>query len=177
MLTRYTIQQLRNVDVWIGAVFEATSPHLLILAESTYGPHVLLSAYVLDWIAGRVRDATFTAIYNACTASRAAGYSGVSKRTFWDSIAFYNFVPGSIGPASTAHPTASAFKSGVRPLHLILDVLRPDGVLIFGLGHSDYSRPVIQAYGTPYVVVPHTRSGVPAAFITQSWDILIRIAA
>lgn len=130
-----------------------------------------------DGSRGKQQDATFSAIYNACTKSKAAGYSSVSKKTFWDSIAFYNFVPVTIGPSSTARPKTASLKSGIRPLHLVLDVLRPDGVFVFGFEHSDYSRPVVHAHGIPYVVVPHTRSVVPASFITKSWDVLLRIAA
>jgi len=176
MLSRYLLTQLRSFDLWIGANFETTFPHLLILADSTYGHPSLLSNDVPRWIAGKQPDTTFSAIYNACTTSKAAGYASASKLAFWDSIAFYNFVPGTIGIPSTSQPTTAALKSGIRPLHLLLDALRPDGVFIFGLRHSNYSRPVVHAHGIPYVVVPHTRSGVSASFIAQSWDVLLRIA-
>ena len=177
MLLHYAIKQLQGIDAWVGKNYDTTMPSLLILGQSDSGVKTRLSTYVPDWIAERVTDRTFTAIYNACTASKSSVFHNFSKQkqNFWDAIAFYNFIPKTLGPIKPGpSPTVLDLKSGVRPLHLVLDVLRPHGVFIMGLAHSDYSRPVVQAHGIPHVVVPHTRSGVTSKFISKSFNILIR---
>ena len=176
MLLHYTLNQLRGIDAWVGSKFDAKTPSLLVLGESDSGVKKPLATYVPDWIAGRVADKTFTAIFNACSASKSLGFNGLSKSDFWNAIAFYNFIPKSFHTASGRSPSPLALKSGIRPLHLVMDVLRPHGVFIVGLTHSEYSRPVIQAHGIPYVVIPHPRNAPQASFISKSFDILTRIS-
>lgn len=177
MLVRYALNQLRSIDVWIGANYDATMPSLLILGQSDSGVKTRLSTYVPDWIKGRCApDATFTAIYNACSASNSPAFNVLSKPDFWNAIAFYNFIPGTFPTVTKKRPSVAAFKSGIRPLHLVLDVLRPHGVFIVGLSHSDYSLQIVQARDIPYVVVPHPTHGVSASFITESFVILIKIS-
>ena len=84
MLLRYTLNQLRGIDAWVGSKFDAKMPSLLVLGESDSGVKAPLSNYIPDWISGRVVDKTFTAIYNACSASKSPVFHGLSKSDFWD---------------------------------------------------------------------------------------------
>ena len=175
MLLHQIIANVLGLDVWIGSAFNSTVPSILILGESTFGSSTPLQTYVPAWIAGTETDAFFTRVYTDCSAS--PRFKGMSRQTFWNSIAFYNYVPGSMGPSIKNRPTPAQFKSGIRPLHWLLDALRPAGVFVIGYGHADYSRLVVQAHGIPYVIVPHPRKGVASTFITQSLDVLVRISA
>lgn len=161
----------------MGSTFDSVWPPILIVGESSYGPNVRLKKYVPDWITGSVVDKFFTTLYTACIASKTPVFGGLTKIDFWNRIAFCNFVPGTIGAESSSRPSVSGLKSGIRPLRTVLNALHPQGVFLIGLTHSAYSRPVVNAFGIPYVVVPHPRSGVPALFITQSFDVLIKIAS
>jgi len=176
MLSQNIGKELPNPDIWLGANFQSTNPNLLILGESSYDETTPpLHEYIPSWINDEVKDNTFACIYNACTATKKQPYGGASRKAFWDAIAFYNFVPGAIGQESTSRPSAANWRSGIAPLHLVLGALRPKGVLIIGFETSDHARSIVETHRIPYVIAPHTRSGVTTEFLTKSWEILIRI--
>lgn len=175
MLNTYILKKTRGLDAWIGSKYDTTKPSILILGQSESGVAEPFSTYVPKWISGKLRDDTFTRIYDACTATGIPVFSGLSKAAFWDTIAFYNFISGR-DPADSKLLTVAHLKSGIRPLHLVLGALRPHGVFIVGLDHARYSRPIVQHHGIPYVVVPHPRSPVTKAFLSQSFDVLVGLS-
>lgn len=174
MLGTYTLRTLKSLDVWIGASFETTAPHLLILGESTPGPKYRLGKYVPDWLSGKVTDPTFTALTTACTAGSLAPFATIPPRGFWDRIAFYNFVPSIV--TKGASPTSSQLIAGIRPLHLLLDILRPDGVFIVGYAHAPYSYPVVKSHEIPCIVVTHPTFHISRKTLANHWDSLATVA-
>ena len=179
MVLRHILTTVRAADVWVGSNYAARIPRLLILGESTYGSSLPLISYVPGWISGAVKDRTFSNLYIALSTC-SNSLRSCSKTHIWDCIAFFNFVPGSIGTTYKSKASPSHFRSARSSLRQMVSLLAPTGVLILGLSQSDFSRPVIEQQCVPYVIVPHCGrafSKSDAEFLGKSWDVLTRIAS
>jgi len=51
---------------------------------------------------------------------------------FWDSVAFYNYVPVYVSEGPRTSPTNEMFESGAAPFNLVMDRLKPEIVVVSG---------------------------------------------
>lgn len=58
--------------------------------------------------------------------------TGDSRRAFWNSVAFYQFVQQSVGSGPGQRPTDAMWKESVGPFVTVLNQLRPDAIVVFG---------------------------------------------
>ena len=150
-------------NVWIGKHYTASNPKILLLGESDYGETGQLDKYIPEWLDRKNPDHTFARISNTFG-------SNISREEFWHQIAFYNFVPGSLGPTRAHRPTSQLYLEAQPVLSEVLNALKPDGVLILGIEQSHYSKPVIERYGVACSVSPHPAArGLSNERLTTAW--------
>lgn len=153
--------------LWIGPAY--SKQRILVLGESWYGdpPDGLVTdeAYIHAYLEGRVVDAMYSRIANACE---------VDRTEFWNSIVFTNFVQR-VGATRNHRPTAEQYKSACERLARILEEQEPLGVWILGVQQGKYSAPVVERTGIAYEVSAHptSRRGLTNAALGLSWRALI----
>ncbi len=158
------------MDVWIGEGYERAAKRILVLGESWYGEVEPLCAFVPRWATGELRDAMLSRLFNAASGLHTERASIEQRLAWWNGIAFYNFVPGSVGASRSDRPSDAAFRAARAPLGLVLERLRPDGVWIIGKGQAAYSAGVVEEFGAVHEVTAHTASyGLSSAELAGSW--------
>lgn len=165
-------------DVWIGSAFAATPHRVLILGESWYGETEPLSAYVPRWAAKTVRDNTFSRIFNSASGMHTERAAAADRLKFWNTIAFYNLVPGSIGATRASRPTTKDLRAGVSLLPEVLSHVGPGCVWVLGQETACHAVPVLKSLGLRHQVTPHPTSyGLTAESLRASWDALLNVDA
>ena len=155
-------------NIWIGSSYQESSPKVLILGESDYGGTDRLEKYIPQWLDGEPHDQTFARISNSFAAS-------ITRDQFWQTIAFYNFVPGMVGEERKDRPTKAMYMQAKVVLPEVLSILNPDGVLVLGIEQSDFSQPVLQDLGVAHTVSPHPAAwGVTNERLTAAWNELMQ---
>jgi hypothetical protein len=163
------------MDVWIGDDYAASAPRILILGESWYGDIEPLVGYVPRWARGEINDSMFSRLFNAASGSHTDRASHAQRLAWWNGIAFYNFVPGTLGDSRSDRPSRATFVAARVPLAAVLDRLRPQGVWIIGKQQAEHSVDVVRLFGAAYEVTAHTASyGLSAVALATSWSNLLR---
>ncbi len=155
-------------DLWVGREF--TSTKVLVLGESWYGDPIPLLRYIPAWIAGSERDALFSRLYRASRHSSATTDEVGCRASFWNSLAFTNFVPGTVGAVRRNRPSVTHFRTGQPYLSDVLARLQPANVLILGIEQGRYAAPVCQSAHVPSCIIPHpTGYGVRSSVIQDAY--------
>jgi hypothetical protein len=162
-----------ETDAWVGSSYSASELRIMVLGESWWGGVESLSSAIERWARDQQADATFSRIFNTCSGRRRERASYQDRMAFWNSIAFYNFVQGSLGATRKSRPSADHFRSAVPALVKILQALKPQCVWIVGLEQSKYSSPVLRKMNIPFEVVRHPSSGVRHEEFEGSWKSLL----
>lgn len=154
------------MNIWIGRNFRTTG--ILIVLESTYADDESWDTYLPKWVAGTLTrgDNTITRMFNDCSAK------GQKKEDFWDSVALYNFVPGSVGPTNAHKAGGKHFAQGASVFQKVFDQVQPAGVFLVGKSHRPQSKPIVAANNIPCVTVDHPRSGVSHVEMRKAWNAL-----
>jgi hypothetical protein len=155
--------------IWEGSAF--VQHRIFVLGESWYGDYsdelVTDDGYIRAYLAGRVVDALYTRIANACQ---------LSRQDFWDGVMFTNFVQR-VGATRDLRPTRQHFDAAGARLAGLLDDHQPRGVWILGVGQAEYSAPIVERAGIPFEVTAHpTNYGVENATLYASWNSLLEKA-
>ena len=153
--------------IWIGSTYQTR--RIFVLGESWYGDFsnelVTDDGYIHAYLDGRVKDAMYTRIANACK---------IQKAEYWQSIMFTNFVQR-VGATRKSRPTTDHYKSASARLANLLVVHKPVGVWILGIGQGEYSAPIIKSAGIPYEISAHPTSyGLKNSILGSSWSALLR---
>ncbi len=164
-------------DVWCGANYEAAENGILVLGESWYGEEpsplpVNLEPYIRRWVSATKegRDYTFSRIFNSSSARRAYQAKPDERLRFWDSIAFYNFVPGTLGYERSNRPKKQDFENAVYVFEYVLDELSPKGVWILGKEQVEHSMPSVCTRGIEFEKIQHPASrGLSREDLRISW--------
>jgi hypothetical protein len=152
--------------IWIGPNYGDL--RILVLGESWYGDfpddQVTDDGYVPAYLEGRARDPMYTRMANAVR---------MDRRSFWEGIAFTNFVQR-VGDLRTDRPTADHYREAGPRLRRLLDLLAPRGVWILGKEQAAYSEPVVRAAGVLVEVTVHPTSyGAKNSTLGASWAALL----
>lgn len=152
--------------IWIGPTYAYR--RIFVLGESWYGdfPDDLATddGYIRAYLEGRVPDAMYTRMANACE---------LEKNQFWESILFTNFVQR-VGATRDFRPTSEHYRTACARLARLLEEHTPCGVWILGREQGSHSAPVVERAEIPYVVSAHPASyGVKNATLGASWKALL----
>ena len=152
--------------IWIGSNYQTR--RIFVLGESWYGDFsnelVTDDGYIRAYLDGRVKDAMYTRIANACQ---------LQKAEYWQSVMFTNFVQR-VGGTRKSRPTADHYVAACSRLADILEQHKPSGVWILGIGQGEYSSPVVRRAGIPNEVSAHPTSyGLKNSTLGSSWNALV----
>jgi hypothetical protein len=157
-------------DAWIGNGYASSPQRILVLGESWWGDLAELTEYIPKWAARRIADHTFSRIFNAGSGLHTSKATGQQRLAFWHTIAFCNFVTGTVGDARSDRPTPAQYKSAALSLPSVLRALAPQRVWVLGLGQAEYSLPVVNLLRIAHETVPHPTSyGLKAEVLRSSW--------
>ena len=153
--------------IWIGSTYQTR--RIFVLGESWYGDFsnelVTDGGYIHAYLDGRVKDAMYTRIANACKLQRAE---------YWHSVMFTNFVQR-VGGTRKSRPTTAHYKAACSRLANLLAVHKPSGVWILGIGQGEYSASVLKKAGILYEISAHPTSyGLKNSTLGSSWNALVQ---
>lgn len=164
---------MKMTEIWVGNNYQKSKNRIFILGESWYGQEVSLAEYIPQWAAHKIRDSTFSRIFNSGSGSKTSKASEYEILDFWHTIVFYNFVIGTVGDTRSHRPTKAQYESSKLPLSSVLNRLTPKGIWVLGKEQAQYSVPVIESLGYNYEVVAHPTSfGLKAEVLQNSWQVL-----
>ncbi|MDW3688520.1 hypothetical protein RA280_43730 [Cupriavidus sp. CV2] len=128
-------------EPWIGANYATTGfrgLRLMLLGESHYGPahHVRrnVTAETVRWLGQKAKGRFFTT-----TACSLLGLSGAhllnaeDRAALWEQVVFYNFVQEFL-PSPGDRPSPEAWRAASKALPEVVDVVRPDVIVVLGKG-------------------------------------------
>ena len=134
---------------WVGSAFQA-GRSVLVLGESYVGTYEEESEYDdVYWqqcLDGHRTDPLFDALQTKL---------GVSGKIWWPTIAYTNLSLGSIGANTQTVVTPAQLRGGLPRLGVLLDRLRPGGVLVLGAATRDIAGPYLNRRGLPWSWVYH----------------------
>jgi hypothetical protein len=163
------------MDVWIGDNYARSANRILVLGESWYGDVEPLAVYVPRWARGEINDSMFSRLFNAASGLHTERATHAQRLAWWNGIAFYNFVPGTVGKSRSDRPGRAVFIAARDPLAAVLDRLRPQGVWIIGKEQAEHSADVVRLFGAACEVTAHTASyGLSSAALATSWAKLLQ---
>lgn len=131
----------RIFQPWIGADYQAGSAHncrILILGESHYGKPTDARLDFTNYIIGRYaiteRRRFFSVVQRLVSLDTKRGrYSLASKRAFWNSVAFCNYVQAIVGRKARQRPTPAMWDTGSNVLLQVLKEIQPEVVVVLGV--------------------------------------------
>jgi len=125
---------------WIGTLFPAhpnRGLRLLVLGESHYGElgtetPEFTNTVVLGGAIQR-RNRFFTSAAKLVLGVPTGMYLTTERRVeFWQSVAFYNYIPTFVGATARIRPSHEHWRAAVHPFGKVLTQLRPHAVLVLG---------------------------------------------
>lgn len=126
-------------EPWRGSSYDMgwRGLRILLLGEShyrevdkDYSPVGFTSGVVRRSAIDGPTERFFTTIYRAVTGG--AIPSVAERSTFWESVAFYNYVQAWVGVGPRYRPTSADWGTGPAPFQSVLESLKPDCVLVLG---------------------------------------------
>jgi hypothetical protein len=121
---------------WVGDRWQSSSPRLLLLGDSHYLTDLADDSPELtrDIVRG-VRDGQRVIPFYAKAAALVDGQVASSpdgRHAFWNRVAFFNYVPTTVGTVFDAVPTPAMWEAGSPRFIALLEELRPTHVLSLG---------------------------------------------
>ncbi|SMP62364.1 hypothetical protein SAMN06295970_108100 [Noviherbaspirillum suwonense] len=161
-------------DIWIGENYLSAERSVLVLGESWYGETQDLPEFIRGWASRKVRDMSFSKIFNTGSGMHTTKSTPEDRLRFWNQIAFYNFVPGSIAEGRESRSKNEHFEAACEPFKSVLKQIEPHGVWILGIGQAKYSQPIVEAAGIAHEVAPYpTTRGLTREVLQSSWHALM----
>lgn len=156
-------------EPWIGSKYEADDGmlagcRLLVLGESHYAKHAseigtTPAGFTSDVVRWFMQEGHFNLFFYSL-AQAALGLPRSRKwqpelAMFWDSVAFYNYVPVLVDGRPSAiggnnrRPEASMFAAGAGPFREVQARLKPDAVIVCGLELWQWVAPNLDGFSGP----------------------------
>lgn len=155
----------RVFQPWIGANYQAGSEHncrIMILGESHYGKPTDARLDFTNYIVGRYaiteRRRFFSVIQRLVSLDTKRGtYSVASKRAFWNSVVFCNYVQAIVGGKARQRPTAAMWDTGATVLLKVLKEVEPEVLVILGKELKKYLPTLPAGFEIAYIKHPSGR--------------------
>jgi len=126
-----------NCFPWIGKGYIASENKILLVGESSYAKsdsqlkeHFNNTNYTREIIAGDYNTKYYNNMFNALL-----GGNKFNKNSFWNLVSFYNIVqrPMNYIDPNRDQPNEKDFQDGWRIYYRIIEILKPETVIFFGL--------------------------------------------
>lgn len=123
---------------WVGSGYTDSAHRLLLLGEGHYlteSESRYDTPTLTKEIVGRVRDGTHVLPFYTRTASTVLGVKSLGsdeRISFWDRVAFYNYIPGVAASRARERPSSEMWAAAPAPFCAVLTQLRPRCVLVLG---------------------------------------------
>jgi hypothetical protein len=149
---------------WVGSLYGRHSPFgvsVLVLGESHYDEGYAQGDRLTEFVvrghmeARGKQYAFWTKIGRTFTGPDYG--DAASRRAFWESIAFYNYVQDFVGTAARQRPTEEHFRSSWPAFTSLLAALKPDVVVTLGFGLWGALQPMLSVRRPLGVTVPGSR--------------------
>lgn len=118
---------------WKGDNFSTEHPRLLVLGESHYSDRQegrdFTRHLTRDYISGAFNHRFWTQIAQAISGNP---HSEIDRASFWNTIAFYNFVQSVAAEGPREAPTVEMFSRSEKAFFEVIDYLTPSHVLVLG---------------------------------------------
>ena len=128
----YGFSEIVRFLPWIGKTYgNRQRGRLLLLGESHYrkdksSPREFTSEVIRDYLNGD-RYPFFTKVARLLTADPIVGRSG-----FWNTVAFYNYIPEIVGDRPRIRPSDAMWEIAKKPFEEVIDVLAPNHIVVVG---------------------------------------------
>jgi hypothetical protein len=128
-----------NFHPWEGENYRSSKPRLLVVGESHYDwkgrlePEQKVTIEVVRHFMDKP-SRFFTNIVATCAGELP---SGETRRKFWHSVAFYNYVQQFAGDAPRMRPNYQMWQQSEDAFRLVLKHLAPDLILVLGKQNWD----------------------------------------
>lgn len=131
---------MRRFEPWIGKDYREgfdEGVRLLVLGESHWGKmeweHSEFTRNVVRKWCFEERDRFFTTIAKLVLGLPPGVYlSNSARQTFWNQVAFYNYVPCIVGPGPRDRPSDTKWALAQEPFRDVVDELMPHAILVLG---------------------------------------------
>jgi hypothetical protein len=145
---------------WYGPAYHDARQRLLLLGKAHYGvqPSEDSPEFTLELVRkvrdGHVREPFFTKTAALVAAASEPPFQFTSE--FWNRIAFFNYVPVTVGSCVHDAPTPAMWRRGKSRLVELLEALKPTHVLSLGIEQWNHIRTLGSLKSEP---VRHTKAG------------------
>lgn len=127
-------------EPWIGSRYESENHfgrRVLVLGESHYGgaseTRLTFTKEIIKKLGKDERCAFFTKVSKVLLDFDADRYISDSERSeIWEDVAFYNYIPGFVSEDARVRPSIEQWESAVLPFKQVVDILRPQLILVLG---------------------------------------------
>lgn len=125
---------------WGDSANRLSGRKILLLGESHYSredeagqadPDGTLKTFDLHVLSDRSLP-FFTKLLQTISGRKKHSMTTREVRDFWDSVAFYNYVPVYVSEGPRISPTNEMFESGAAPFNQVMDRLKPEIVVVCG---------------------------------------------
>jgi len=149
---------------WIGKNYEkdgldGSGLRVMLLGESHYGPthHARreVTPEVTRWLGQSTRKAFYTRM--AYAVLNETWLTMEERAAFFEDVCLYNFVQEFL-PDVGDRPTDAQWRSAAKVLPGVVDVLKPDVIVVFGKEMQEFALPAIP-HEISYVAVNHPSRG------------------
>lgn len=136
----------RTFEPWVGSHYNKdgfNGIRILILGESHYGTKDLerssFTREVVNDLGQNRRNRFFTVVQMLITGiPKGTRISNEDRQSFWEQVAFYNFIQSIVGEKSGIRPTAEMWKSAKGPFVATVQELKPDLIVVLGNELQDH---------------------------------------
>lgn len=132
-------------EPWVGHEYGHNSNYigghkLLILGESHYTEKEEWigraepqdTKEVVRYLAIENRYRFFTTLSKLVTGESREAWTDEANKKFWDSVAFYNFIPAYLPKGG--RPETALWEAGTEPFRQVIDTIKPETVIVCGIG-------------------------------------------
>lgn len=152
-------------EPYVGELYENScySIRLLVVGESHYhedpNPSNDFTTVVVEQNALQAGNSFFTKLTKLLKGS-GAGLSEDERVEAWKHVAFYNYVQEIVGDAARISPTREMWKSAYEPFVEVVKRLKPDVVLVLGVGLWNNMPELPSGCQVEWASVTHPSGGI-----------------
>jgi hypothetical protein len=126
-------------EPWIGTEWGHAGPRLCLVGESHYITDPSDDAPRINQdIIRDIRDGRRKLPFYTKVATLLSDFGSGRAESLWDRVAFFNFVPVSVGTVHDAEPTAEMWRDGLARFQQFLVASKPSHVLSLGRRQWDH---------------------------------------
>jgi hypothetical protein len=135
---------------WIGEDYETSNPRIMVLGESHYGvgdePETFTQGVIKEWALGGKGNRFFTTTAKILSGKPYEWMSADEKRTFWQTVVFYNFIQKIVGTGPRIRPDEQMWQDSKEALNHVLAQISPEIIVVLGKALRWHTEPFLSSY-------------------------------